>query len=185
MQLTELAHDYLTKHLHHGDLAIDATAGNGHDTLKMAELVGPDGRVVAIDIQASAISATSLRLSDADQLARCELIEGDHANTLEGLANEHSNQAAAITFNLGYLPGSDKSIQTTPASTLTALDAAARLLKSGGILLVTAYRGHEGGLAESESVAQWMHVKEAQGWEVESHEPKANRIPPILWVLKK
>ncbi|HAV11967.1 MAG TPA: hypothetical protein DCX06_00515 [Opitutae bacterium] len=183
MQLTELAHQYLAQHLSEGALAIDATAGNGHDVLKMAQLVGTTGSVIAIDIQTSALESTRERLEKAE-VTTATLIKGDHAKVFDTLLNDYLSQAAAITFNLGYLPGSDKSVQTQPASTLRALDTAIKLLAPKGALLVTAYRGHEGGIEESKQVEQWMLDQESNGHIVEYHEPQALRIPPILWVFK-
>ena len=58
MRLTEQVHHELRQQLRAGDTALDATAGNGHDTLAMARLVGPQGRILAIDLQAAAIAAT-------------------------------------------------------------------------------------------------------------------------------
>ncbi|MGJ8648928.1 MAG: tRNA (mnm(5)s(2)U34)-methyltransferase [Opitutaceae bacterium] len=184
MHLTELAHQYLEAHLHIGDLAIDATAGNGHDTLKMAELVGNTGKVFGIDIQTAAIEATLTRLTDANQSKQCQLIEGDHADALAALCEHHKSNITAMTFNLGYLPGSDKSVQTKPEATLRALNFAQQLLHPKGVLLVTAYRGHEGGLEESKHVEAWMLARKAEGAKIETHEPTANRIPPILWVYR-
>lgn len=37
-----------------GDIVVDATMGNGHDTQFLAELVGENGHVYAFDIQESA-----------------------------------------------------------------------------------------------------------------------------------
>jgi hypothetical protein len=36
-----------------GDTAVDATCGNGHDSLFMAQCIGPSGRLHAVDLQAS------------------------------------------------------------------------------------------------------------------------------------
>ena len=41
-----------------GDICIDATAGNGHDTLLLAELVGASGSIIAFDIQEQAVQET-------------------------------------------------------------------------------------------------------------------------------
>jgi ubiquinone/menaquinone biosynthesis C-methylase UbiE len=185
MQLTDIVHQYLDKYLQPGALAIDATAGNGYDALKMAERVGSRGKVIAIDIQQAAIQATEQRLNDAGWTHH-EIIEGDHASVLQNLSETHPQAASAITFNLGYLPGSDKCIRTTPESTSTALDAAALLLKEGGVLLVVAYRGHSGGMDEATLVKNWMHAKQTTGHTIKTYEPQATeRIPPILWVLTK
>jgi predicted methyltransferase len=177
----------LSKQLTPGDHALDATAGNGYDSAYMAKLVGHGGHVIAIDIQETAITATRARLEAASSLAQTQLITGDHAQVLTELGPQYAQTLSAITFNLGYLPGSDKSIQTTPQSTLTALRAASELLKPNGLLLVTAYRGHEGGQIEAGSVANWMQTLDPQIWTVKNHEPSvaSHRIPPILWVAYK
>lgn len=185
MRLTEKVHQLLTEQLQNGDLAIDATAGNGHDSLFLAQQVGVDGTVIAIDIQAQAIEATRVKLADANLAPRAQLQLGDHAEQLEALTNKHADRIAAIVFNLGYLPGSDKSIQTQTSSTQHALKASLKLLRPEGLLCVTAYRGHPGGMEEAALVETWMRSQEASGHKVECHIPKANNTPPILWVLRK
>lgn len=187
MQLTDIVHDYLSALLQPGDRAIDATAGNGHDCTMMAQLVGTKGHVIAIDIQQAAIDASRTRLEAADCLPQTELLVADHAQALAKLSSQYAQTVSAITFNLGYLPRGDKSIKTQPESTLSALHAASQLLKADGLLLVTAYRGHDGGQAEANQVADWMQTIKSRGWAVESHEPivPGPRIPPILWVARK
>jgi predicted methyltransferase len=187
MRLVDLVHDTLSAQLQPGDRALDATAGNGYDSAYMAAQVGPEGHVIAIDIQEAAISATRTRLEAEGCLAQTELLVADHSQALQSLCSQHAQTLSAITFNLGYLPGSDKSIQTAPESTLGALRAASELLKPDGLLLVIAYRGHDGGQAEASVVADWMQQLDSRGWAVETHEPivTSGRIPPILWVARK
>lgn len=185
MRLTEKVHQILTSHLKAGDLAIDATAGNGHDTVFLAAKVGPSGKVIAIDIQAAAIAATRQRLIDANLIEHVELHTGDHAQIIQQLTTNQQSTYTTITFNLGYLPGSNHGIQTLPETTLAALNASLILLRPCGLLCVTAYRGHPGGQDEANSVEQWMRQQETDGHQVESHIPESQNRPPILWVLKK
>jgi len=178
-RLTEIVHDRLAAHLKPGDKALDATAGNGHDTIHLARLVGPGGRVVAVDRQKAALVATRRRLTDAGLLDRCILLHGDHASLIPTLGE--SFQAAV--FNLGYLPGSDKSVITEAAGTVAALDHCRERLGNNGLLLVTAYRGHPGGEVEAEAVGEWMIAREAEDWSIHRHEPptRGDTLPPILW----
>ena len=187
MRLTEIAHSYLRAQLREGDQAIDATAGNGHDTLLMASLVGTRGRVLAIDIQKEAIAATQQCLQTNGHIEQVRLLTGEHSEILASLYPTYSQSISAVTFNLGYLPGSDKRIRTMPGTTLKALDAARQLLQPEGLLLVTAYRGHEGGQTEADQVAEWMQGIQKNGWMVKNHEPaiKGDKIPPILWVAQQ
>ena len=185
MRLTEKVHTILTNHLHEGDLAIDATAGNGYDTLFLAEQVGPSGKVIAIDIQDCAIRSTREKLESAGLIDRVKLVTDDHAAALRELMVNDREKIAAITFNLGYLPGSDKSIQTCEESTEQALAASIQLLSPGGCLCVTAYRGHSGGIAEAETVEAFMRKSQTEGHAVDCYEPESSNSPPILWVLKK
>ncbi|MGC6456057.1 MAG: class I SAM-dependent methyltransferase [Coraliomargaritaceae bacterium] len=183
MRLTERVHQILEKELQSGDLAIDATAGNGHDCLKIAQLLAPNGRLIAIDRQLQAIRTSRNRLEQHRLEHLCTFMENDHAKALLSLCQKDTAQAKAIVFNLGYLPGGDKSIRSTSHTTLAALDAAKRLLQPEGLLLVTAYRGHDGGIEEAEAVALWMNQFSGA---VVCYEPNrtGERIPPILWVAK-
>ena len=185
MRLTEKVHHILTNHLKEGDRAIDATAGNGYDTLFLAEQVGPSGEIIAIDIQDCAIESTREILESAGLIDRVRLVTDDHAVALKKLITNNVGKVAAITFNLGYLPGSDKSIQTRAESTKEALAASIQLLTTGGYLCVTAYRGHSGGAVEAETVEAFMRKSQMEGHAVDCHEPESSHFPPILWVLKK
>jgi len=140
-----------------GDLAIDATAGNGHDTLLLARLVGPPGRVVAIDVQRDAIRSAAARLAEAGMAGRVSFVVGGHENLQDIVAHhERTQEPACIMFNLGYLPGSDKRIVTRPDTTIAALTASLSLLGPGGLLTVVVYPAHRGGREESETVDDWM-----------------------------
>jgi len=149
---TALAHEEVAAVLRSGDLAIDATAGNGHDTVFLAERVGDSGKVLAFDVQAEAIAATRSRVEAAGLKGRVNLIHASHSTLPEHAA---PGSAAAVMFNLGYFPGGDHAVITRTAETLVALDAALMALKSGGILTVVCYPGHAGGDEESAAVAAW------------------------------
>jgi 16S rRNA C1402 N4-methylase RsmH len=184
MRLTEKVHHILTSHLHEGDQAIDATAGNGYDTLFLAEQVGSSGKVIAIDIQDCAIRSTQKKIESAGLIDRVRLVTDDHALALKKLTASNRGKVAAITFNLGYLPGSDKSIQTRAESTKEALAASIQLLSPGGYLCVTAYRGHSGGTAEAKTVEAFMRKSQKEGHAVDCYEVESSNSPPILWVLR-
>lgn len=183
MRLTEYVHLCLETRLSNGHWVLDATAGNGYDTLKAAQLIQPNGRVITIDIQADAIRATEEKLTQAKLNTCCEFCIGNHSERFEQLNQTFDS----ILFNLGYLPGSDKTIITTPKDTLSALNQSPKLLKESGILFVTAYRQHTGGADEAEQVEQWMLEQKRQGWCVEKIEPKhqSHYPSPILWVASK
>jgi len=151
MRLTDIAQQAIRSAVRAGDLAIDATAGNGHDTLFLAETVGPGGTVWACDLQEGAIAATR-RLLDEKGIGTVRLIRGDHGALLDELRKDAAGRVAAIMFNLGYLPGADKSITTTAESTGTALSHALELLRPGGVLTIVAYPGHAAGARESDVV---------------------------------
>lgn len=151
-RLTELAHDAVRAVLRPGDIAIDATCGNGHDTRFMAELVGPTGEVLALDIQEKALQRT------AEELARFPQVRYHNADHSEMLFDWYDRWdfVGAVMFNLGYLPGGDKSITTQPRTTVQGIRMALALLRFGGILTVIAYPGHAGGAEETEAVAKLL-----------------------------
>lgn len=149
---TVLAHRLVDEAMRSGDLAVDATAGNGHDTVFLAERVGESGKVVAFDIQAEAIAAARARVDAAGLGGRVEFIHGSHDRMADHAA---PGSVAAVMFNLGYFPGGDHAVITRTAGTLAALEAALSLLKPGGVLTVVCYPGHPGGDEESAAVLEW------------------------------
>lgn len=145
-------------------LAIDGTAGNGHDTLFLARLVGEEGRVIAVDIQEEALASTARRLDAAGLKSRVTLVCGDHADLAKHIPREWSGQVDRIMFNLGYLPGGDKEVTTGPRGTLEALSQARRLMRpSGACLTVVVYTGHPGGPEETATVREWFQRRGEQG----------------------
>lgn len=146
-----LSHLLLRQYVHQGDTVIDATCGNGNDALLLARLAGPAGRVWAFDIQAAALERTAHLLADAGLGERVVLVAAGH----ETVADHVAGPVSAVVFNLGYLPGGDRSVITRPESTLAALQQALALLQPGGIIAVTVYPGHPGGAAERAAVEEW------------------------------
>ncbi len=183
MRAVEQAHALLAKVLSPGDLAIDATAGNGHDAAFLARTVGATGHVHAFDLQTAAIEATRRLLRTQDLMTRVTLHHLGHEKMEEVLPSDLPGRISVVTFNLGYLPGGDKSLVTDPVSTLPALQSAMRFLRPGGLLTVLAYPGHPGGREECEAVrrevATWTdscEIREFAGAGVET---------PILFGVRK
>ena len=153
--ILDFAHTLATGALRPGDVAVDATIGNGHDTLALARAVGPDGRVYGVDVQSAALSSTRERLTTAGVADRVRLRQAGHEDLAEHLPDRLHGAVGAVTFNLGYLPGGDRTSPTTPETTLPALDAALRLLRPGGVATVVLYTGHPGGADEAAAVEAW------------------------------
>ena len=129
-------------------IAVDATCGNGHDALWLAEVCD---RVYAFDIQPEAVKTTAELLGAHNRSGKVELFCKSHAD----MKSRVPEKAAVIVFNLGYLPGGDKEITTHTESTLCALQAALELLRVDGLLCVTVYWGHPSGREEREAVLRW------------------------------
>jgi predicted methyltransferase len=163
-----------------GDWVIDATAGNGYDTLFLAERVGPMGKVLAFDVQAAAIEAARERIAAAGFAARVAFYHESHALMEAQVA---ARSVALVMFNLGYLPGAEHELTTETATTLAALEAAARLLVAGGALSVICYPGHPAGAVEAQAVAAWLTAQAAKGWRVAKYEQVGTRRPaPLMWI---
>lgn len=151
-QAVDFSHNILKKYIEEGDIVLDATCGNGHDTAFLARLVGEKGKVKAIDIQKEAIENTKTRLRRKNLRHVVDLIRGDHSKIEDYLPDQ---EFQAVIFNLGYLPGGDKEIITRKETTLAALKQSLARISEGGVLVVVAYPGHEGGMQECEAVLDW------------------------------
>ena len=152
------SHVVLSDRLHKGDIVVDATAGNGHDTLFLAQHVLPGGRVFAFDVQAAAIESTRKRLAESKfgEADGITLIHCSHEHLSSCLPQELRGHVRAMMFNLGFLPGGDKNLITQTEGTLSALSQVLEWLSEGGLLSVVAYPGHEGGREEADAIESWM-----------------------------
>jgi SAM-dependent methyltransferase len=148
------SHLILSPRLRPGDLVVDATAGNGHDTRFLAERVLPGGTVFAFDLQADAIEETRATLGDHAS-EDVILTHAGHERMAEFLPAEAWERLRAVMFNLGYLPGGDKAVITRTKTTLDALQQAIDWLAPDGMLTLVAYPGHAGGREEASAVELW------------------------------
>ena len=183
---TDIAKEETLKRVNQGDLVIDATAGNGNDTLWLASKVEKDGTVFAFDIQKSALEKTKVRLKKADQLNQVHLVHAGHEHLIDHIGLDKIGQVSAIVFNLGFLPGGDTNLITLPQSTLEALEQSASLLKPGGLLSVILYPGHEGGHNESQQVVRWAHELDKEHFKVHivEHPTKHPKSPFPIFIEK-
>lgn len=162
-QAAKLGHYFISETLKPGDFAVDGTMGNGHDTLMLANLVGPTGKVYAFDIQEQAIDNTRQRLALAGVMdERVRLIQDGHQNINNYI--KHFIQGAI--FNLGYLPGGDHNVITKTETTLQAVKETLALLAKGGRMVVVVYPGHLGGDQEKESVEDMISKLDSQKFKV-------------------
>jgi hypothetical protein len=146
----------LSPRLQPGHVVVDATAGNGHDTLFLTRQVLPGGHVYACDLQESAIVSTRARLLSHEVSEQdFTLIQSSHHELEQHLPAALRGHIQSFMFNLGYLPGGEKALITCTESTLQALAFAFEWLAESGVLSIVAYPGHEGGHQEAAAVEAW------------------------------
>ncbi len=170
-------HDYLRRALRPGDTVVDATCGNGRDTVLCAGLVGPAGRVFAFDIQEQAIRNTRERLAEAGLLDRCTLVHDGH----EHMDRYLPPSVRAVVFNLGWLPGGDHAIGTRADTTLAALSIALERLEPGGLIAMGLYYGGASGYEERDRVLEAVRLLDCRRFTViRSELANAPHDPPIF-----
>lgn len=186
MSLTRIAHDKLIPYLYPGAIVIDATAGNGHDSLFLVEHVYPDGKVFAFDIQATACAATQQKLQVSSWGDCLCLQQASHADLLTLIPAEYHGKIAVCMFNLGFLPGSDKTVITETDSTLAALSAVRQLLAPSGVISVMVYPGHAGGELEAVAVEDWCFSLDARLFSVQRYVGQLEKVsaPKLLLIQK-
>jgi hypothetical protein len=178
-----LAHETWQKFLRPGDGAIDATCGNGHDTLFLAKLLldHPESFLAAIDLQQQAIDQTNKLLkNNLTDLSRLLLERRCHAD----LASLNlPKKPRLIVYNLGYLPGGNKNITTQTEKTLISLTEALSLIEKDGALSITCYPGHEEGAREEKAIESWASRLNPLRWRA-SFQRVINRpsAPSFLWL---
>lgn len=173
----EMAHDFLAQVITKDDVVVDATMGNGHDTLFLAKLAK---QVYAFDIQEQALQKTSKRIQEAG-LTNVDLILQGHETV-----DQFVTEVKAAIFNLGYLPSADKSIITQPQTTIEALEKLCQMLVKGGRIAIMIYYGHEGGDIERDAVMDYISQLPQQEYTATIYRT-LNQInnPPFLVMIEK
>lgn len=152
LRLLDLQKQFILAHLGAGDIAVDFTMGNGHDTEFLSKTVGEKGRVYAFDIQEAAVNSTRQNLKKAECPENYTLIHDSHHNCEKYV----EGKIKAGMFNLGYLPGGDKNITTMRETTMPAIKSAISMLDRDAILCVAIYPGHEEGDLEGKMVNEYL-----------------------------
>lgn len=171
----------LENSLNHKDQVIDATVGNGNDTLFLSKIV-EDGHVYGFDIQEEALINTTKLLEDNNR----------HNYTLFKISHEHmldtlpslKHKISAVIFNLGYLPTGSKQIATTHKSTIKAIQDSLALLNNKGICLIVIYRGHNEGFIEEQAILKYFKTIQ-NDYTIDFYHNTDNEKAPYLICLKK
>ncbi|MFD2922783.1 tRNA (mnm(5)s(2)U34)-methyltransferase [Halobacillus naozhouensis] len=180
------AHELMTDVLTMGDIAIDGTCGNGHDTLLISQLVGETGHIYGFDIQDEAIFNTKQRLIDHQAIEQTTLIHDSHATIEQHIPIEHLTRLKAAIFNLGYLPGSDKSVITEANHTLSSIQSILSYLQKGGLVVLVVYYGHPGGEEEKTALLDYVsHLDQRQYNVLQYGFINQRNQPPFILAIEK
>lgn len=150
--ITEYVHEFVASHITAGGLCIDATAGNGNDTIFLCQAVGETGTVIAFDIQFTAVEKTKKRLLE-NNIHNAEVILESHANIKDYAKKESVD---CILFNLGYLPGGDHTIATKGSTSVEAIEQSLTCLKKNGIIGLCIYSGGDTGYEERDLILSYL-----------------------------
>lgn len=182
LPVLSFAHHLLRSHLQNGDIAVDATMGNGHDTLFLAQCVGENGRVFAMDIQETALAQTEKKLLENQLLHRVSLLKMGH----EHMANHVPQGVSAMVFNFGYLPHGNHAITTLPETSLRAVQSGLNLLKTKGLMVLVIYHGHEMGQHEAVALLDYAQNLPQKQFRVLKYDfiNQTNRPPFVIAIQK-
>ncbi|MBQ4531572.1 MAG: class I SAM-dependent methyltransferase [Lachnospiraceae bacterium] len=183
-QITEYVHHFLENHIQSGNICIDATMGNGHDTLKLCELVGNTGKVYAFDIQETAVANTKKLLEDQKVIHIASLILDSHTHMHNYVMEK---EVDCIVFNFGYLPSGDHSLATKANTSIEAITQGLSLLRKGGLMSLCIYSGGDSGFDERDALLAFLKELEPKNYLVilSSYYNRPNNPPIPVMIIKK
>lgn len=165
----------LISNLPNKDVAIDATMGNGHDTLYLATHFN---EVIAFDIQEEAIDSTRERLSE-HLVNNVKLILDSHSHM-----SSYVQQANCIIFNLGYLPNANKDIVTEPKTTIEALRRACEIIDVEGLIILTIYQAHDNA-KEASAVLAYLETLDSKRYLTHRFQNMNRNLPPFVVSIER
>lgn len=182
----ELARSYWAEAMISGGIAIDATCGNGQDTLKICQLAlnNPEGHVYGLDIQPEALDTTRLLLSQnlsEEKMRRISLLQQCHSSFPVTLKPQ---SVRLIVYNLGYLPRGNKTLTTQTSTTLESLAKGLQLIQPGGMISLMCYPGHDEGAREEEALLKAVEPLSRSEWTCSHHRWINRQRAPSLLLLQ-
>ena len=162
-------------------IVVDATAGNGNDTLFLAKTSAK--RVFAFDVQNQAITNTNDLLEKNNFADKCEVILDSHENFDKYI----EENIQAVVFNLGYLPNADHTITTQAETTLNTINKFITRLNVGGRIVIVVYWGHENGKVEKDALLKELSKPDQKEIEVLVYQfiNQKNNAPFIIALEKR
>jgi hypothetical protein len=160
--LTKHCHHFLSSRSYPDGVFVDMTVGKGKDLSFLVDLAAHRlDHLMAIDIQDSALVQSAEFIKERGFDSGVESIQwrqGSHEYIHEWLLDWPMAQkgVSLALYNLGYLPGSDKSITTQSASTLKSLEGLMPWICPGGGISLMVYPGHETGRLESLEIDRFL-----------------------------
>lgn len=181
------AHSIWKEVVQQGDSVIDATCGNGNDTLILANLaLTPfSGSVLAFDIQESALEMTKSKLKENVSSQMYNRITFHCACHSEFSSHVMAESITLIVYNLGYLPGGDKSLTTKVETTLNSIRTALSLIKPHGLISITCYPGHEEGKKEESALLDFLRELDPKKYQCEYISWVNRPISPTLLIISR
>jgi methylase of polypeptide subunit release factors len=178
----KLAHQYWKKHLREHAVVIDATCGNGHDALFIAQqILSQKGELHCFDIQQQAINATQTRLKK--NLPKAQLNQIFYYHKSHDLLAFSPRSIDLIVYNLGYLPHSNKQITTKVKSTLSSIAQALNVIADEGMISITCYPGHTEGKFELEAIEKYLKALSPKKFHIYHHIWKDRLKSPQLIII--
>ncbi|WP_196594600.1 class I SAM-dependent methyltransferase [Pectinatus sottacetonis] len=176
----QVSHLLLQKTVKNASVIIDATCGNGNDTLFLAQNA-PFAHIYAFDIQHTAIENTIAKTKEYEN--RINYICDSHINIKKYINNTFIN---AATFNLGYLPSGSHSITTDATTTINTVDCIKNLLAPNGVISILMYPGHNAGAKEYKQLFEHTRTFDNHiftvGWYCLHNHTNA---PALCWIEKQ
>lgn len=162
-------------------IVVDATAGNGNDTLFLTKTSAK--KIFAFDIQKKAIENTKKLLTDNNIKSNYELILDSHIN----FDNYIKDEITAVIFNLGYLPKGDHNITTMAETSLATVIKFLNQLQQKGIIVIVVYWGHDEGKKEKDILLQELSKINQKDAEVLIYQfvNQKNNAPFVIAIEKK
>ena len=182
-KIVEFVHLLITQsYLGKSDLnLVDATCGNGFDTLFLCSIAGQSGHVTAFDVQDQAVERTESLLSSNLSYKNFNIIKDSH----EFINKYVSEKISACLFNLGYLPFSDKKITTNPVTTIKAIENLLPMLNDDGRIYITTYISHDSGHEIKEVNDFLINLNKSQYNVIHIRIINKEHFPPELFIVEK